>query len=515
MGLSGPREPIPSSTRDWGVADSAGFRSMQQRLRDVWETITVRTLPRADRTVVIVPSISFEVPDSLIPVFPAYEERFLFLVLLLLRQPGSIAIYVTSQPILPRVVDYYFQLVPELNTPDVRQRLFLVSIVDGSPRPLTEKIITRPRVIARIARLIPDPKRAFIYPFMTSPLEGDLGRRLDVPVYGPNPSLAHLGTKSGCRRLFAEEGVPHPFGVEGVTGPDALAAAIERILVRRPATREVVVKLNKGISGLGNGVVRVEGAGDRATLHERVRRIRLEDPDAGTDAFFAALGVEGGIVEERILGQDVRSPSVQMRCGPGGEHEVVSTHDQLLGGPQGQSFLGCRFPANQAYRHPIVAEALKIGARLAREGVVGRFGIDFVVTQSPSGNWQPYAIEINLRNGGTTHPFLTLQALTDGSYDSRTHEFRSAAGQAKCYVATDHLEAPEYARLTPDDLLDLSPRRGLIWWSDPQTGIAFHMISALAIAGRVGLTAVGDDPAQAEQLFAQTRRVLDEESGHA
>lgn len=83
------------------------------------------------------------------------------------------------------------------------------------------------------------------------------------------------------------------------------------------------------------------------------------------------------------------------------------------------------------------------------------------------------------------------------SYDARTHEFRSASGQAKYRIATDHLEAPEYARLSPDDLLDLVPRRGLNFQSGPQTGIAFYMISALAVAGRVGLTAVGDDPAQA------------------
>jgi hypothetical protein len=204
-----------------------------------------------------------------------------------------------------------------------------------------------------------------------------------------------------------------------------------------------------------------------------------------------------------------------MRCGPSGEYEVVSTHNQLLGGPHGQSFLGCRFPADQAYRDLIVAEALKIGSRLAREGVVGRFGIDFIVTQSPSGRWRPYAIEINLRNGGTTHPFLTLQAHTDGSYDWQTHEFLSALGQAKYYIATHHLEAPEYARLTPDDLLDLVPRRGLIWQSGLQTGIAFHMLSALAVAGRVGLTAIGDTPGQAVELYAHAKNVMDEESGRS
>ncbi len=261
-------------------------------------------------------------------------------------------------------------------------------------------------------------------------------------------------------------------------------------------------------------MVRIDGAKDRVTLAERVRQIRLEDQDADADTFFAALGKEGGIVEERIVAESsIRSPSVQMSCGPGGEYEVLSTHDQLLGGPHGQSFLGCRFPADQSYRHLIVAEALKIGARLARERVVGRYGIDFVVTQASSGEWRAYAIEINLRNGGTTHPFLTLQALTDGSYDTRTHEFRSAGGQAKYYIATDHLEALEYARLTPDDLLDLVPRRGLIWQSGPQTGIAFHMLSALAVAGRMGLTAIGDSPGQAEELYTHVRNVTDEESG--
>jgi PGM1 C-terminal domain len=309
--------------------------------------------------------------------------------------------------------------------------------------------------------------------------------------------------------------VPHPFGVEEVDSLDALVAAIEQICSERPAAREVVIKLNKGVSGLGNGVVHVDGAEDRSTLVERVRQISLEDQDADADAFFGALGEEGGIVEERIVADSIRSPSVQMRCGPGGEYEVLSTHDQLLGGPHGQSFLGCRFPADRAYRHLIASEALKIGARLAREGVVGRYGIDFVVTQSPAGEWRAYAIEINLRNGGTTHSFLTLQALTDGNYASRTHEFRSASGQAKYYMATDHLEAQEYARLTPDDLLDLLARRGLIWQSGPQTGIAFHMISALAVAGRVGLTAIGDTAEQAEELYERARRVMDEESGRA
>jgi hypothetical protein len=57
----------------------------------------------------------------------------------------------------------------------------------------------------------------------------------------------------------------------------------------------------------------------------------MDAPDAEPEAFFEALGEEGGIVEERIVGESIRSPSAQVRCGPGGEYEALSTHDQLLG----------------------------------------------------------------------------------------------------------------------------------------------------------------------------------------
>ena len=65
-----------------------------------------------ERTFVVVHSLSLDLPEHLYPVFPAYEERFLCMVLSLLRAPRSRVVYVTSQPILPRAVDYFFGLVP-------------------------------------------------------------------------------------------------------------------------------------------------------------------------------------------------------------------------------------------------------------------------------------------------------------------------------------------------------------------------------------------------------------------
>src|SRR5437667_9211238 len=181
------------------------------------------------------------------------------------------------------------------------------------------------------------------------------------------------------------------------------------------------------------------------------------------------------IVEESIAGEAFISPSVQLRVTPLGSVELLSTHDQMLGGPSGQSYLGCVFPADSAYASLITREAAKVGKRLAKEGVIGRFALDFVVVRSTNGEWDPYAIEINLRKGGTTHPFLTLQFLTDGAYDPNTAIFTAPSGQQKFFVASDHVESPHYRTLTPDDLFDIVVRYNLHFDQTRQTGVVFHM----------------------------------------
>src|SRR5215216_163381 len=59
---------------------------------------------------------------------------------------------------------------------------------------------------------------------------------------------------------------------------------------------------------------------------------------------FAAKIAEGGAVVEELLDvPGMVSPSVQLRILPGGEPLVLSTHSQVLGGPNRQVYLGCRF----------------------------------------------------------------------------------------------------------------------------------------------------------------------------
>ncbi|MDH4178763.1 MAG: carboxylate-amine ligase, partial [Thermoleophilia bacterium] len=145
--------------------DLARFEQLQTHLRGVWPTMTLQSVGSVERTVVVLHSFSLDIPDVLAPVAQAYEERFLVMVLAILRGRRTKVIYVTSNPVLPSVVDYWFRLMPRLDRPEAHTRLRMLSPVDPSFRPLTAKVLERPRFVERIRREIPDPDHAVIYPF--------------------------------------------------------------------------------------------------------------------------------------------------------------------------------------------------------------------------------------------------------------------------------------------------------------------------------------------------------------
>jgi hypothetical protein len=334
-------------------------------------------------------------------------------------------------------------------------------------------------------------------------------------MFGADPRHLPLGTKSGCRKLFRAANVPLPAGFEDVRGFDDVVAALQRLCALRPGIRQAMVKHDEGVSGEGNAVVDLQDvdATSRDAIGERVRAMRLEAKHMTFESFMDTLG-EGGIIEERLRGERFTSPSVQMRTTPLGDVELLSTHDQLLGGTHGQKYLGCLFPADVEYATTITEEAQKVGYVLAKEGVLGRFAVDFVCVQD-KGTWHPNAIELNLRKGGTTHPFLTLQFLTDGTYRAEQALFVTRSGQSKYYVATDSLASEVYRVFTPDDVFDLAVRHGLHFDQRPQTGVVFHMMSAVGDHGRLGFTAIADRRDAAAKLYQRTIDVLDREAEQA
>ncbi len=501
--------PSPGS-----VEEREAFRRLQERLPDMFRRVFPD--PKAPRTVLIVPSFSLdqEVMAKITGV-AHYEERFLCL-LLLLRMPRTQVVFVTSTPISESVIDYYLHLLPDVPTRHARGRLTLLCCHDTAPRPLTAKILDRPDLLAQLDAAIPDPGSTHMTCFNVTDLERSLAVRLGIPIYGCDPDLHHLGSKSASRKLFREVDVAMPDGFEDLADAPQLAEALAELKARNPELRRAVVKLNEGFSGEGNAIFAFDGAPERCGLaawtRERLPQLAFEARDMTWEAYSAKIGDMGAIAEVYVEGPEKRSPSSQFRVDPLGRLEAISTHDQIMGGNSEQIFLGCRFPADESYRLEIQAAGLKAAEGLRRLGVLGRFGVDFISSRE-NGGWRHYAIELNLRKGGTTHPFLMLQFLTDGTYDPATGLYRTPAGRPRYYYASDNLEKPGYRGWTPDDLIDIAVLNGLHFHGATQEGVVFHLLGALCEFGKLGVVCVAETLERARSLYQETVGVLDGQAG--
>ncbi len=504
--------PKPPFARDLSLEDEiAEFERLKPRLDALWDALSARE--EEPYTSVVIPSITLNQAElSKLEAASFYEERLLFL-LIRLRNPQSRMVYVTSQPVHPLILEYYFQLLAGIPASHARARLTLLCAYDASPRSLTEKILERPRLIQRIRYGVPDPSRAFMTVFNSTPLERRLSVLLGIPLNGVDPALSALGSKSGSRKVFREAGVPMPEGAEDLRSRDDLIGALTELRGKRPKIRRAVVKLDESFSGEGNAIFQYPDGEGRAALEDGLSALSCAVPEETPERFLKKFTGMGGIVEEFLEYPESAAPSVQLRNDPQGEVVLLSTHDQILGGPTSQVYLGCRFPAEEPYRRQIQAAARRVGDVLAKKGVVSRFGVDFFVGMPRVGAPEVFALEINLRMGGTTHPFLALQFLTGGTLDPESGGFLSPSGHPKFYRSTDNLKSAAYRGLCPEDLIDITTMNRLHYNHGTETGALFHMIGAISQYGKVGLTAIGNSRAEAEAIYAAALEALDRETG--
>lgn len=470
----------------------------------------------APKTIVVIPSLTLD-EEVLAPIQGAlhYEERLLCL-LMLLRMPRTHITYVSSMPIDPVIIDYYLHLLPGITGYHARERLTLLSCYDLSAIPLTTKILQRSRLVERIKQSIKNSNAAHIACFNTTAQERTLAVRLGIPIYGCDPALLYCGTKSGSRRFFLKAGISMPPGAEDLKSYDDIVHAVAALKDMYPNLKKAIIKLNEGFSGEGNAIIKYPEHVDKKKLfnwihHNLAKEIVPVAKDLTVAMYLKKFTLMEGIVEAFIEGDEKVSPSVQCRINPLGEVEIISTHDQVLGGESGQVFLGAHFPASESYRTEIGSLGKLIAGYLKSEGVLGRFSVDFLSVKE-NGLWKHYAIEINLRKGGTTHPFLMLQFLTDGHYDETTGLFETPNKQNRFYYASDNLQNDAYKGLSPQDLIDIAMFHSLHFDGATQKGVMFHMIGALSQFGKMGVVCIGATPQEAYQYYTKTIEVLDAET---
>ena len=503
--------PIPGTPQE-----ILAFDELQAKLPNLFNWVSGDN--RVQQTIVVVPSLSMD-PRELAKVSGVhhYEERMLYM-LMLLRRARTRVIFVTSQTLSSTVIDYYLHLLSGVPAAHSRRRLLLFDCADSSSNPLSEKILRRPLLVQRLREAIGNKDRAHLVCFNSTHLERTLSVQLGIPLYANNPMLNGLGTKSGCREVFRDAGILFPDGFERLHEQEEIADALNELFTKNPGTRRAVVKLNEGFSGEGNalfyfdGINAVDSIERKKQILSKLPELRFEAPQENWESFRQKYREMGGIVELFVEGENKFSPSSQCRVNALGKAVSISTHDQVLGGPSGQVFLGCTFPADNRYRMEIQSAGMSVAQALADRGVMGRFATDFVSVPQPDGSLKHFAIEVNLRKGGTTHPFLTLRFLTDGAYEPDTGEFYAQNGQPKCYFASDTLQSEYFRGLLPDDLLDISVYQDLHFHPNTERGTVFHLMGALSEFGKFGMVCIGDNIKQATFLYNKSKQTLETEA---
>jgi hypothetical protein len=455
-------------------------------------------------------------------------------------------------------------------------RVIMVHIPSDQCIPLSEKVLNERNLVGFLKGLIRSPfsgggdrnTSAGLSVFTGSDSLDTLSRQLGIRLLEASGDHLHYGTKQGSREIFADLGLPFAKGTPDLPMDDDLltygneygeesswshshryirssrnlAIGIARqILIRAVHPRKWVIKLNQSFSGKGNASIDLQQFQDQPHISsnsnvnehhilelateiekEFEAKLMFEDKDmtwygdsrnVGYNTQIERLGV---IAESFIEGEVPTSPSIQVVVEPGDEKSeckvsIVSTHEQLL---HGQLYQGCINPASENYRNRIMEMGLKVGNYLAERGVVGHFSCDFVATRKDDGQWDLNALEVNLRQGGTTHPHA-MMALLCGGCICHDGVFRNNAGETRMYIATDCHSAPNIIGRSEEDIVnDIESKTDPLacnvrWNKQDSIGVVFHLFKFVERHGRIGFTAIGRSIDEARQLYNDAIQFLD------
>jgi hypothetical protein len=326
----------------------------------------------------------------------------------------------------------------------------------------------------------------------------------------PSATLA-WGTKAGSRQIFRAAGIPHPPGTYHV-GRDLTDLATRAAdLCRRHGPGRWLLKINDGFgTGHGNAALTLDAATPDAARAELETRLAPMTRKIARADFLAQVAERGAVIERFLAppqAGEVRAPSTLFFVDATGDAQLLGTHDQTMGGEL--DFTGGRFPADAAYRRPIIDMSRAVVAELVRVGVRGHIGVDFLALELAGGDWDLQALEINLRQTGTTHPNRTVRALVPGTW--RADATLTHDGSPVWYESTDGLIDPAYRAITPDALiaglnaapeLNFDARRG--------RGVVPHLWTTLRPFGKIGATFVGGSAAECDALRKRFVDVLAE-----
>jgi len=487
---------------------------------------------RGERTFIVLSGLNFNQMElEKTPYLSRYEEKFLFF-LFSLRFSRTRIIYVTSRALPEYLINYYLDIISDdvKEKKDMRRRFIVINLHNLERKPVAHKLLKSPRAIRKIESYIFDYKTTYIRCYNSTDYEKKVSLKLGVPLYGVDSKLFYYGTKSGSVHSFKKTKVPCIDGFIHLETREELIEALAKLIHRHPHQSKIIIKIEDFPAGEGNVIFSID----------KLRRLNKEELAGFTkikkavgkflskcceqseklphkkfsyyfltiEKYFQQFEKDGGIVELYLDAEEKYSPSCQVRILPNRNIKILSTHDQVLAGKFKTEFAGCYFPARKEYRREITNYAYRVAKYLAKKGVIGRFAVDFLAVRNKSKEkFKLFAIEINLRKGGTTHPYELTRSATGALYSRKTG-LLSVGKNNIYYYASDNIRNKKWVGKSPKRLVEILKNKGLSFNRITKKGVIVHLFSILKEDGRFGATFIATSPKGVDKLYQKTLNIL-------
>lgn len=479
---------------------------------DVLKTKPYLTTPVTDRrrTFILIPTPLTLNPSDFSDSQAIMAERNLF-AMAYLEQPHTQVVLVVPEQIDPAIIDYYFSLLfPEAAERTQARKRFSVVVCNNAGNSITQRLLASKRLRALLTKAVPKQNQAVLICSQVGPDEQRLAFMLQYPIFGLDPTLSYLGTKSGSRAVFRSANVSLPFGREHIRSFSQVAQALLAIKRHDRTCKFALLKLDHSFAGSGHAVVPLTKLPRQlAAIEKHVRsKLRCTNLRLTPDQFLQQLFAQGGVVEE-WLSVD-QSPSVQLLITPDHKVTILAIYEQQFDRKLYQQYTGANFPARPSLRLAVLRQAQAIGHVLAKQGAIGYVNIDFITMHNDTKRnkrWSTYAVELNAKLTASMLPWHFAQQVTHATV--QPDGILKRGRRPVYYVANDAVLLPVNLMLDPAQLIDTIKEVGLQFGHRSHSGMIIYNVQSVLEEHRVGILAVAKSHQAAEQQFEILRRALD------
>lgn len=449
---------------------------------------------------VIVPSMSFDkkLLDG-IEGIEHYELRS-FWEILRVKRKNTFVTFISSEPVSLDIWNHFIEVF-NLSEEEVSRIFFIKCPRVNNELSLSKNLLMNKRCIEQIKKSFKS-ENVLLEAFVSTEGEQNLASALGIPTWYGHPQMNYFHTKSGNRFLVGSE-VLMPKGIADLYSKESVLKALIQIKNQDPECSAFMVKLNFGVSGQGNMKV-IINENNWNDLGESKKRLIAERSFLNGDLFNNSMSVasfeeriveEGAVVEQFVRGELVDSPSAQVMVTPDGV-ELISTHRQILDS-FGQKFIGGEYPCDQSYVEKISEMALLIGKKLKKFKVYGVSSVDFLLSRI-NGKVECFVIELNIRKGGTTHPFMLSNFAIDLEGKFKKGLLLSKNNTHYVYRSNDNFYPCKITAPKVSDLMIKSKKASILFNKKVKKGVIFHLLNAYTDFGKVGYTVLA--PTKSEVL---------------